>query len=256
MIEIRSVELVADDGTEILRRVDLTIERGECVALIVKSGAGKSSTLRLINGLSRPTRGEVIVEGVRLDGHDLVALRRRIGYVIQQVGLLPHLDVAENVAIVPRLLGWPRARTQSRVDEVLSLVGLDPKRFRDRRPSALSGGERQRVGVARALAAEPSIVLMDEPFGAVDPLIRGELQRDVDALRKKLGTTLVLVTHDVREAMLMADRLVLIDEGTVAFAGTAAELLRSTAKTARAYADSLIASWRATGERMAEGGIA
>jgi osmoprotectant transport system ATP-binding protein len=188
-----------------------------------------------VNGLVRPTRGEVRVEGTPLEGHDVVALRRRIGYVIQQIGLLPHLDVAENVGVVPGLLGWGRARIDARVDEVLSLVGLDPARFRSRRPRALSGGEQQRVGVARAWAAEPSIVLMDEPFGALDPLVRIDLRRDVTALRKKLGTTLVMVTHDVHEAVAMCDRVVLVEGGVVAFDGGADALPSSKSGTARAY---------------------
>ncbi|GAC1548936.1 MAG: hypothetical protein NVS3B10_12450 [Polyangiales bacterium] len=235
-VELRAVHVVAADGTEILRGVDLTVAVGECVALIGRSGAGKSTTLRLVNGLVEPTRGEVVVEGKPLRSHDLVALRRRVGYVIQQVGLLPHLDVAANVAIVPGMLGWPAARIERRVDEVLGLVGLEPARFRQRRPRALSGGEQQRVGVARALAAEPSIVLMDEPFGALAPLLRVELQRDVAALRRRLGTTVLLVTHDVREALLLADRLVLVDDGRVAFVGDGAALRASSLPLARAYA--------------------
>ena len=235
-VELRAVHVVAADGTRVLHGVDLAVAPGECVALIGRSGAGKSTTLRLVNGLVVPTSGEVIVEGKPLGSHDLVALRRRIGYVIQQVGLLPHLDVAANVGIVPRLLGWPADRISRRVDEVLTLVGLDPARFRLRQPRALSGGEQQRVGVARALAAEPSIVLMDEPFGALDPLLRVDLQRDVAALRRRLGTTVLLVTHDVREALLLADRLVLVDEGRVAFVGDGAALRASRLPLARAYA--------------------
>ena len=249
-IHLRSVEVEAPSGAAILRGVELTVEAGECIALIGKSGAGKSTTLRLVNGLVTPSRGDVSVEGKTLRDHDLVQLRRRIGYVIQQVGLLPHLDVAANVGIVPRLLGWDGKRIGARVDEVLALVGLDPARFRARRPSALSGGERQRVGVARALAGGPSIVLMDEPFGAVDPLVRAELQRDVDALRRRLGTTVVLVTHDVREAIVMGDRVALLDEGRVVFCGTPRALVASEHPVARAYAESLTIAQAALDTRL------
>jgi osmoprotectant transport system ATP-binding protein len=251
-IHLRAIEVDAPAGAKILRGVELSIESGECLTLIGKSGAGKSTTLRLINGLVAPTRGEVVVEGKPLRDHDLVQLRRRTGYVIQQVGLLPHLDVAANVAIVPGLLGWDASRIDARVDEVLALVGLDPMRFRGRKPRALSGGERQRVGVARALAGGPSIVLMDEPFGAVDPLVRAELQRDVDALRRRLGTTVVLVTHDVREAIVMSDRVALLDEGKVAFVGTPRALLASDHPVAKAYAASLVTGQAALDARLSD----
>ena len=241
-ITLAAVTLEGDGGAKILRGVNLEIAKGECLALIGRSGAGKSSALRTINGLVIPTSGEVIVEGrsiASLREAERVSLRRRIGYVIQRVGLLPHLDVAQNVGLVLRLIRWRPDAIAARVDEVLTLVGLDPQRFRARSPSALSGGEQQRVGVARALAASPSIVLMDEPFAAVDPLQRGELQRDVDALRRRLGATVVLVTHDVREAIVMADRIALIDEGKVAVVGTPRELLEADHPVARAYEASL-----------------
>jgi osmoprotectant transport system ATP-binding protein len=255
-IEILDVHVAAPGGTVLLRGVDLRVEKGECVALVGRSGAGKSTTLRLVNGLVRPTRGQVLVEGTPLDGHDVVALRRRVGYVIQQVGLLPHLDVAQNIGVVPRLLGWDRARVAARVDEVLALVGLDPERFRHRRPRALSGGEQQRVGIARALAAEPSIVLMDEPFGALDPLVRAELRRDMSALRRRLGTTLLIVTHDVHEAAAMGDRVVLVDGGVVAYDGPPDALATSENETVRAYA-ALLADGRASKRaRDAERGAA
>jgi len=238
VIELADVR-VRMSSTQILRGVSLTVMRGECLAVVGRSGAGKSTCLRLINGLVLATQGAVTVEGKNIAQHDLVALRRRIGYVVQAVGLLPHLDVGRNVAIVPELLGWERARIDARVDEVLTLVGLDPARFRGRKPRELSGGEQQRVGVARALAGEPGIVLLDEPFGAVDPILRVDLQRDIDELRRKLSTTAVLVTHDVREAIVMGDRIALIEEGRVAFLGTARELFASENEVARAYAASL-----------------
>lgn len=215
MITLRSVSVSAPSGEPILRGVDLAVARGEHVALIGASGAGKSTCLRAINGLVRADRGEVIVEGTPIDRHDLVALRRRIGWVIQGAGLLPHMDVAANVGLVPRLLGWPRAKISARVDEVLALVGLEPQRFRARSPASLSGGERQRVAVARAIAAEPPIVLMDEPYGALDPLTRDEVRTDVEALLRRLGATVVVVTHDVVEALATCERVVLMDGGEI-----------------------------------------
>jgi osmoprotectant transport system ATP-binding protein len=240
-ISLRGVEVRAPDGSSILRGLDLEVGESECVALIGRSGAGKSTALRLVNGLVTAHRGEVVVLGERIDAHDLVALRRRVGYVIQQIGLLPHVDVRANVAIVPRLLGWTDADVTARVDEVLTLVGLSPAKFGARRPSELSGGERQRVGVARALAARPTIVLMDEPFGAADPLLRVELQRDVREVTRKLGTSVLLVTHDLREAFIMADRVALLDEGRIAFVGTPRAFARSDHPVARAYVESITA---------------
>ncbi|MGZ3421040.1 MAG: ATP-binding cassette domain-containing protein [Polyangiales bacterium] len=213
-------------GNAVLHGIDLSIARGERVALLGASGAGKSTCLRLMNGLVRATRGKVVVDGKGIESHDLVQLRRRIGWAIQEVGLLPHLDVAGNVAVVPRLLGWERARIDARVDEVLALVGLAAS-FRGRRPRELSGGERQRVGVARAIAASPELVLLDEPFGALDPLLRAELQREIGALLRGLSATVVLVTHDVQEALAMADRVVLLEKGRVIADGPARRFLQS-----------------------------
>ncbi len=241
---------VSVKGKTILQGVSLEVSRGECLTLVGRSGAGKSTCLRLVNGLVRASSGKVLVDGMELDSHDLVALRRRVGYVIQAVGLLPHLDVARNVGLVPELLGWAASKISARADEVLSLVGLPPAEFRHRKPRELSGGEQQRVGVARALAAEPAIVLMDEPFGAVDPLLRVELQRDVDALRRKLGTTVLLVTHDVREAIVMSDRIALVDDGRIAFVGTPKALFESDNPAARAYAGSLRAGDDAIARRL------
>lgn len=222
MIELASVD-VELGRRPVLRAVDLRIDRGERVALVGASGAGKSTCLRLVNGLVRASRGTVRVEGRKIEEHDLVALRRRIGWAIQGVGLFPHLDVGANVAAVPHLLG--ASDVDARVAEVLSLVGLSAS-FRARRPASLSGGERQRVGVARALAGRPSIVLLDEPFGALDPLLRAELQRDIGGVLRAISATVVLVTHDLEEALAMTDRIVLLEGGRVAWDGPASSFLR------------------------------
>lgn len=224
--------------SRVLHEVDLSIGRGERVALLGPSGAGKSTCLRLMNGLVRASRGKVVIDGKEIDAHDLVALRRRMGWAIQDVGLLPHLDVAGNVSIVPRLLGWDRARIDARVAEVLAMVGLPPS-FRDRRPRELSGGERQRVGVARAIAVSPEVVLLDEPFGALDPLLRVELQREIGAVLRGLSATVVLVTHDVQEALTMADRVVLLEKGRVVADGPARTFLRDAPAYAAAARETI-----------------
>ena len=210
-----------------LAGVDLAIAPGEFVALVGPSGSGKSTLLKTINGLSEPDAGSVRIAGEdarALPGH---LLRRKIGYVFQEVGLFPHLTVAENIAVTPRLLGWDKARIARRVDELLDLVAL-PAEVAGRAPSELSGGQRQRVGVARALAAEPKIMLMDEPFGALDPLTRDALGGDYRALHDKLGLTTVMVTHDMAEAVLLADRIVVLAGGRILADGGPASLLATT----------------------------
>jgi len=197
------------------------------MVLVGASGCGKTTTLETINRLVEPTRGRVFVDGRDVTTVDPVELRRGIGYVFQQVGLFPHLDVARNVAVVPELLGWPATRIAARVDQLLELVGLDPALYRARKPSELSGGQAQRVGVARALAAEPRLLLMDEPFGAVDPVMRDELQTEFIALAERLDLTVVLVTHDVTEALELAHRIAVLDEGSIVAVGTPTELLRN-----------------------------
>ncbi len=211
------------DGRRLVGPLDLTVSTGETLVLLGESGSGKTTTLRLINRLVEPTSGEVYVEGKGGADWDPVELRRRIGYMIQDVGLLPHLTVADNVQIVPVLEGWAPQKRNDRVGELLDLVGLAPSEFSERRPHELSGGQRQRVGVARALAADPPILLCDEAFGSVDPITRAQLQREFRALVSKLGKTVVFVTHDVREAVVMADRLVLLQEGAADFEGTVEE---------------------------------
>ncbi|GJD43622.1 Osmoprotectant import ATP-binding protein OsmV [Methylobacterium cerastii] len=210
-------------------RLDLTIPEGSTSVLIGPSGCGKSTTLRLVNRLIDPDAGRITLGGRDVATTDPIALRRGIGYVLQGVGLFPHRSVAENVATVPGLLGWPKARIAGRVDAMLDLVGLDPATYRDRRPDALSGGQRQRVGVARALAADPPVILMDEPFGAVDPVARGRLQAEIGAILKRLSKTVLIVTHDIDEAMLMGDRVVLMRAGRVVQAEVPRALLAAPA---------------------------
>jgi osmoprotectant transport system ATP-binding protein len=191
----------------IIDALDLEVRRGETLVLLGESGCGKTTTLRLINRLLEPTAGEVLVEGRDTRAWDAIELRRRTGYVIQDAGLFPHFNVGRNVGLVPTLEGWEEERIDGRVEELLRLVGLDPEKFAERLPAELSGGQRQRVGVARALAADPPLLLMDEPFGALDPLTRAALQREFAALQSRLNKTVVFVTHDVREAVYLADRV-------------------------------------------------
>ena len=195
--------------------LSLTIPAGEICVLVGPSGCGKTTTMRMINRLVEPTSGRITIDGQDVRDLPAVELRRGIGYVIQQVGLFPHLTVGENVAIVPRLLRWSEPRVGERVEELLELVGLDPGAFRGRYPASLSGGERQRVGVARALAADPPVMLMDEPFGAVDPILRDRLQNELLRLQAKVGKTIVFVTHDVDEAIKMADRVAILKRGGI-----------------------------------------
>ncbi|MEP7082752.1 MAG: ABC transporter ATP-binding protein [Chloroflexota bacterium] len=192
-----------------------TIRAGEICVLVGPSGSGKTTTMKMVNRLIEPTSGRITIGGRDVMSLPAVQLRRRIGYVIQQVGLFPHLTIGENVAVVPRLLGWKPGRIAERVEELLDLVGLDPATFKDRYPSELSGGERQRVGVARALAADPPVMLMDEPFGAVDPIRRDRLQNEFLRLQEKVRKTIVFVTHDVDEAIKMADRIAILQRGGV-----------------------------------------
>ncbi|MGY4403653.1 ATP-binding cassette domain-containing protein [Bradyrhizobium sp. USDA 3315] len=204
--------------------VSLDIAAGELLAIVGASGSGKSTLLRLTNRLLDPDSGRVMVEGEDVRDVDPVRLRRRMGYVFQSGGLFPHMCVVDNIAITPRLLGWPAAEIAARVDELLDLVRLDRSLHRDRLPHELSGGQQQRVGVARALAARPRIMLMDEPFGALDPLTRDTLGEDYRALHRKLGLTTVMVTHDMTEALLLADRIAVMRAGRVVAQGQAAEL--------------------------------
>jgi osmoprotectant transport system ATP-binding protein len=215
-----------NSGPPAVDGLTLEIPAGETCVLVGPSGGGKTTALKMVNRLVEPTSGRVCIDGRDVASTDPVTLRRGIGYVIQQVGLFPHLDVAANVATVPRLLGWDGRRIDARIDELLDLVGLDPATYRHRRPDELSGGQRQRVGVARALAADPPILLMDEPFGAVDPVTRAHLQDEFLRLQRSLRRTVVLVTHDIDEALRLGDRLaVLAAGGRLEQYGTPAEVL-------------------------------
>ncbi|MCA1644070.1 MAG: ABC transporter ATP-binding protein [Chloroflexi bacterium] len=193
--------------------LSLLVPAGDICVLVGPSGCGKTTSLKMVNRLVEPSTGQVLIDGEDVMRVEVTALRRRIGYVIQQIGLFPHQTVADNIATVPRLLGWPQQRTRARVQELLELIGLDPARVRDRYPAQLSGGERQRVGVARAMAAEPPVMLMDEPFGAVDPIVRERLQNEFLRLHRTLGTTVLFVTHDIDEAIKMGTRVAVMQQG-------------------------------------------
>ena len=216
-------------GRPAVRELSLTVAEGELLVLLGGSGCGKTTTLKMVNRLVEPTSGRVRIDGedvASLPGHEL---RRRIGYAFQRVGLFPHMTVAENVAVTPSLLGWDAARIARRVDELLELVELDPALVRERRPDELSGGQQQRVGVARALAAEPRLMLLDEPFGALDPLTRDRIQQSFRRIRARLGLTAIFVTHDMSEALLLGDRIAVMDEGRLLQVGTPRELLTAPA---------------------------
>ncbi len=252
MIELGRVSKRFGDAWAV-RDVTMTIERGELVAVLGESGSGKTTLLRMINRLIDPDEGVVKVDGRDVRGEDPVALRRTIGYVIQQVGLLPHLSVAANVSMVPRLLRWPAEQTRARVDELLALVGLPPETYRDRFPDQLSGGQRQRVGVARALAARPRLLLLDEPLGALDPITRVALQRELRRIHDELGLTSLLVTHDMVEAITLADRIAVMLRGELRQLATPAELVRAPADD---YVASLVAMAREQGDKLATLGSA
>ena len=229
MIELDAVRKVYPGGQVALHEVSLRVAAGTTLALLGPSGCGKTTLLKLINRLLEPTAGRVVIDGEDSATLDPVALRRRIGYVVQEAGLFPHLTAADNAAVVPDLLGWPAERQRQRVHELFALLGLDPAQIAARFPSQLSGGQRQRVGLARALAADPSILLMDEPFGALDPLIRARLQDEFRDLQARLAKTVVIVTHDVDEAFRLADAVAVLDAGRVVQIGTPAEIRRAPA---------------------------
>jgi osmoprotectant transport system ATP-binding protein len=215
MIRLESVGKRYPDGTVAVRELSLDMPPGEVTVLIGPSGCGKTTLLRMINRLTEPTSGRIYLDDEDVTHVDPVQLRRHIGYVIQQIGLFPHQTIARNVATVPKLLGWNKSRQHARVDELLDLVGLDPSQYRDRYPHQLSGGQRQRVGVARALAADPSVLLMDEPFGAIDPITRTRLQDEFKRLQGELRKTVVFVTHDIEEAVKMGDRIAILNVGGI-----------------------------------------
>jgi osmoprotectant transport system ATP-binding protein len=235
---IEFIDVVASRGSRVvLRGVTLSVAAGEVVALVGRSGSGKTTMLRLVNRLSTWDRGDVRVRGRSVGEWDPIDLRRGTGYAIQEVGLFPHLSVAQNVGVVPRLLQWDDARVASRTHELLTLIGLDAEQFRDRRPDELSGGQRQRVGLARALAADPPILLMDEPFGALDPITRAELHREFRSLQAAMPRSVLLVTHDLAEAFALANRVAVLEDGVIIASGTPGELQNSTHPVVRTLVD-------------------
>src|SRR5713101_5573420 len=239
LVEFREVSFEVNGGRPIIDRLSLQVQHGETFVLLGESGCGKTTTLKLVNRLLTPTSGQVLVEGKATTAWDVIQLLRRTGYVIQEAGLFPHFTVADNVALVPQLDGWDEARIHGRVHELLDLVGLDPEGFADRYPRELSGGQRQRVGVARALAADPPLLLMDEPFGALDPLTRASLQKEFLELRSRLGKTVIFVTHDVREALMLGSRIALMAGGRIVLLETPQSFVRSDNDLVRAYLETL-----------------
>jgi len=234
VIEFSNVSYRLQDSRELIHQLNLTIHRGETVVLLGRSGSGKTTTLKLINNLLIPTNGELKVEGKATRDWDVIRLRRMIGYVIQETGLFPHFTVARNIGLVPSIENWSKEKIEPRVKEMLHLVGLD-EQLATRYPRELSGGQRQRVGVARALAADPPILLMDEPFGALDPVTRAELQHEFLALQKRLQKTVVFVTRDLREALLLGTRIALMEEGKLITTVTPKEFLQSSEPLIKQY---------------------
>lgn len=240
LVEFRDVSFShAAASAPVISHLTFSVQQGETLVLLGESGCGKTTTLKLINRLLLPTSGQVLVQNKSTTEWDPIRLRRRTGYVIQEGGLFPHFTVKRNVGLVPALERWDAGRIKSRVDELLSIVGLEPKEFADRYPGELSGGQRQRVGVARALAAEPPLLLLDEPFGALDPLTRASLQREFIEISKRLKKTAVFVTHDVREALLLGSRIGLMQKGELLLLETPENFLKSKNKQALAYIETL-----------------
>lgn len=227
------------NGRSLISNLNFTIRQGEVLVLLGRSGSGKTTTMKLINRLLVPTSGEVLFEGIPTTEWDEIQLRRKIGYVIQETGLFPHFTVERNVGLIPGLEGWQPKKIKTRVYELLQLVNLDPEQFAKRYPHELSGGQRQRVGVARALAADPPVLLMDEPFGALDPVTRLEIQQQFHQLQQQLNKTIVFVTHDIQEAFILASRIGLMDSGKLLVLETPAEFLQSTQPEVRAFVQKL-----------------
>ena len=229
MITLQRVCKTYPNGVKAVCNLSMEVREGETLVLLGTSGSGKTTTMKMVNRLIDPTSGRILIDGKDIMQQSPIYLRRKIGYAIQHIGLFPHMTVAENIAVVPRLLNWPADKIGKRIDELLAMVGLQPEQFRERYPLQLSGGQRQRVGVARALAANPPIVLMDEPFGALDPLTREQLQDEFMELKSEIQKTIIFVTHDVFEAVKIADRIALLDAGHLQQLATPAELVENSA---------------------------
>jgi osmoprotectant transport system ATP-binding protein len=229
MLTFENITKVYPGNVKAVDNLNLRIAKGELVVFIGPSGCGKTTSLKMVNRLIQPTSGKIYLDDMDTDHLDPVELRRQIGYVIQDIGLFPHKTVAANIAIVPKLKRWPKEKITQRVDELLQLVNMDPELFRNRVPNELSGGQQQRIGVLRALAAEPDVMLMDEPFGALDPITRDQLQDELKRLQQKLHKTIIFVTHDMDEALKIADRIVIMKDGLVLQASTPEEILREPA---------------------------
>ena len=225
MIEFINVGMTYPCGNVGLKNINLTINESEITVFIGPSGSGKTTLLKMINRLEDNTTGEVKINGKNVKEYDIHKMRWDIGYALQQVALFPHMNVEENIAIVPELKKWKKEKINARIDELLNMVGLEPEKYRKRKPSELSGGEAQRVGIARALAADPKIILMDEPFSALDPITRASLQEDVKKLQKQINKTIVFVTHDIEEAFLLGDKICIIQDGELIQSGTKQEII-------------------------------
>jgi len=245
-VEFRDVTF-SRNHQPLVSNLNFTVYRGEALVLLGRSGGGKTTTMKLINRLFTPTQGQVVFDGISTTDWDEIKLRRKIGYVIQEVGLFPHFTIERNVGLVPSLEGWKPKQIKTRVYELLQLVGLDPAQFAHRYPHELSGGQRQRVGVARALAADPPVLLMDEPFGALDPITRLEIQQEFRRLQQQLNKTVIFVTHDIQEAFVLASRIGLMQGGRLIVLETPEEFLRSPEPEARAFVQCL-RSLEATGK--------
>ena len=225
MIELINVGMTYPCGNVGLKNINLTINESEITVFIGPSGSGKTTLLKMINRLEDNTTGEVKINGKNVKEYDIHKMRWDIGYALQQVALFPHMNVEENIAIVPELKKWKKEKINARIDELLHMVGLEPEKYRKRKPSELSGGEAQRIGIARALAADPKIILMDEPFSALDPITRASLQEDVKKLQKQIHKTIVFVTHDIEEAFLLGDKICIIQDGELIQSGTKQEII-------------------------------
>jgi osmoprotectant transport system ATP-binding protein len=239
VVEFDTVTVNRTGGRTVLDAFNLSIGAGEVIAIVGRSGAGKTTILKLVNRLLLPSSGTVRVEGRQTQAWDGIELRRRVGYVFQDVGLFPHMSIEENIGIVPRLERWPAERMRARTIELLALVGLTPEIYAARRPRELSGGERQRVGVARALAIDPPILLMDEPFGALDPVTRAEVRGEFARIQRELGTTVILVTHDMAEAFVLGTRVGVLHDGQLIACDRPAHVARSSDPRVRAFLDTL-----------------